>query len=69
MGYTIVSGDKPSSVAIHKNYAIIYRNALIKCVIFVLNLNMPKTKWDVAEESTINNFFKKFIAKNFEYAL
>ena len=35
-----------------------YRNALIKCQIFVLNLNMPKTKWDGAEKPTIDNFFK-----------
>ena len=26
--------------------------------IFVLNLNMPKTKWEGAEDPTINNLFK-----------
>ena len=41
-----------------KSYNSTYRNASIKCQIFVLNLNMPKTKWDDAEEPTINNFFK-----------
>ena len=41
MGYTIVSGNRPSSVALHQNHAkCIYRNAWIKCQIFVLNLNM-----------------------------
>ena len=58
MGDAIVSRHKPSSVALHqKSCNSIHRNALIKCHIFVLNLNMPKTKWDGAEEPTINNFF------------
>ena len=29
---------------------------------------MPKTKWDGAEDHTINNFYK-LITENFEYAL
>ena len=49
---TTVSDNKPTS----KSCNIIYRNALIKYQIFVQNLNMTKTKWDVAEEPTINNF-------------
>ena len=54
MGYTIVSGNKPSSVALHQNHAnIIYRNALIKYKIFVLNHNVSKTKWD-----GVNHLFK-----------
>ena len=60
MGYTIVSGNKPSLVALHQNHTkSIYRNALIKTQIFVLNLNMPKTKWEIegAEDPTINHFF------------
>ena len=36
----------------------IYRNALIKCQIFVPNLNMPKLKWEGTEDPIINNFFK-----------
>ena len=57
MGFTIVSGNKPSSVALHKkscNYSI-YRNGWIKCRIFVLNLNVSKTKWDDAEKPIINH--------------
>ena len=30
----------------------------MKCQIFVLNLTMPKTKWDGAEEPTIRNFYE-----------
>ena len=55
MGYTIVSGNKPSPVAInvHQNHAkVFYRNALIKCQIYILNFNMPKTKWDGAEDNS-----------------
>ena len=37
----------------------------MKCQIFVLNLNMPKTMWDGAEEPTINNSFK-IKCRNFE---
>ena len=59
MGYTIVSGNKPSPVTLHQKACNnIDRNALIKCQIFVLNINIPKTKWDGAEEPTINKFFK-----------
>ena len=60
MGYTIVSGSKPLSVALHQNHAIyysIYRNYLIKCLLLVLNLNMQR---DGTEEPTINNFFKMY---------
>ena len=35
----------------------IYRNALIKSQILILNLNVSKTEWDGAEEPTINNFY------------
>ena len=41
-----------------KSRSSIYRNYLIKCRIFILNLNVPKTKWDGAEEPTINHFYK-----------
>ena len=59
MGYTIVSGNKPSSVALHQNHAKVFIEILlIKYLIFVLNLNMPKTKWEGAEDPTINHFFK-----------
>ena len=59
MGYTILSGNKPSSVAIHQNHSKVFIEMLllIKCQIFVLNLNMPK-KWEGAEYPTINDFFK-----------
>ena len=30
---------------------------------------MPKTKWEGAEDPTINNFFKIESITNFEYAL
>ena len=42
MGYTIVSGNKTSSVALHQS----------------LNVKMPKIKWDDAEKPTINHFYK-----------
>ena len=60
MGQTIGSGNKPSSVALHQNHAIvfIYRNAWIKYQILILYLNMPKTKWEGVEEPTINTFYK-----------
>ena len=39
MEYTIVSGNKTSSVALHPNYAIVFieLTVLIKCQIFILN--------------------------------
>ena len=55
MSYTIVSGNKLSSCTSKSYKYSIYRNALIKCQIFVRNLNMSKTKWDGDEEPTINN--------------
>ena len=65
----IVSGIKPSSVALHQKHA----NNLSKCFnkmpnIFFLNLNMPKTKWEGAEipQLTIS---LKLKAENLEYAL
>ena len=60
MGYTIVSGNKPSSVALHQNHAIILIEMFNKCqsFIIILNLKMPKIKWDGAEELTINHFYK-----------
>ena len=67
MGYTIVSGNKPSPVALHQNHAIIVvfiEMLLIKCQIFVLNLNMPKTKRDVDEEPTINNSVELSVSTN-----
>ena len=59
MSYTIVSGNKPSSVVLHQNHVVssIFRKAWIKCQILIRNLNMPKTKWDGAKEPTINNFY------------
>ena len=58
MGYTLVSGNKPASVALHQNHAKYCRKDLIVCQIFVLNLNIPKTKWEGAEDPTIYNFPK-----------
>ena len=59
--YTIVSGNKPSTVALYQNHAIVFIEMLfIKCQIFVLNLNMPKTKRDGAEEPTIKIDSRKF---------
>ena len=46
----------------------IYRNALTKRQIFILKLNMSKTKWGCTVEPTITNFFK-LITANCEYAL
>ena len=67
MGYTIISDNKPSSIALHQNHAIsIYQNAVIKCQLNVLNFNMPKTKWGGAEDPTIP---LKLIAESFEYVL
>ena len=59
MGYTIVSSNTPSSVALNKDQAIIIfiEMLLIKCQILIPNLNMPKTKWGGAEEPIINHFF------------
>ena len=64
--YTIDSGNKPSSVALHQNHAIsLYRNTN----------KMPNicsksqyTKNQCAEDPTINNSWKS-IAEYFEYAL
>ena len=61
MGYTIVSGNKPSSIALHQNNAILVFIEMIlinKCQSFILNLKMPKIKWDGAEDPTIMNFYK-----------
>ena len=59
MGYTIVSGNEPSPEALHQNHATLfyYQNTLTNAS-FILNLQIPKIKWDVADESTINNFYK-----------
>ena len=58
MAYTIVSGNKPlTSIPTSISCNSIYRNALIRCQILVLNLNMlKKTKWDGAEEPAIKFF-------------
>ena len=45
-------------IVMQKSCKIIYRNALIKCQIFVLNLNMPKTEWEGPEDPINNYFFK-----------
>ena len=37
---------------------VLFNLHTIKCQIFVLNLIMPKTKWEGAEDPTINNSFK-----------
>ena len=58
MDYTIVSGNRPSAVPLHQNPAIVFNEMIKNCQIFVLNLNMPYTKWDGSEEPAINNFFK-----------
>ena len=50
MGYTIVSGNKPSSGQYPK--IKIMEKYLSKCfnkIKYVLNFNMPKTKWEGAE--------------------
>ena len=56
----VVSGNKPSPVALYQNHAIIVftENNLIKCQISTLNLNVPRFKWGGVEEPTINNSFK-----------
>ena len=62
--FMIVMGNIPSSVALHENHAKVFINMLnIKCQILVLNLNMPKNKWEGAEDPTINNFLKNEIRK------
>ena len=67
MAYTIVSGNKSSSVALHQNHAILFIEMhLIKCKIFVLNLNMPTTNRNGAEDPALTS---KLIAEIFEYAL
>ena len=60
-GWTTVSGNKHSSwsVALNQNHAIIFIEIVwIKCQKSTLNSNIPKFKWDDADESTINNFYK-----------
>ena len=54
MGNTIVSGNTPY-IKIMQLYS---SKSFNKFQIFVLNLNMLKTKWDGDEEPTINNFYK-----------
>ena len=53
MSYTIVSGNKPSSVAlnVHQNRPIVhvFIEMFKKMPSFNLNLKMPKSKWDGAE--------------------
>ena len=53
MGYTIGSGYKSSSVVLHQNHAILF----VERQIFILNLKMPKYKWDDVKEPTINIFY------------
>ena len=55
MGYTIVSGNKPSSLALHRNHAIVFNEMLLnKCQSFILNHKMPNIKWDGTEDPTIH---------------
>ena len=54
MGYTIVSGNKPS-LEVLKNHAtmiVLIENVWNKREMLTLNL-----KWDGAEEPTVNNFY------------
>ena len=57
----IISDNKPSAVLLgttSKSCNSFYRNALIKCHIFILNLelNMPTPKWDGAEDPRFKQF-------------
>ena len=59
MGYTIVSGKNHLSVGLHQNYTMLFIEMTEqKCQSFILNLKMLKFKYDGAEESTNNNFYK-----------
>ena len=70
MGYMIVSGNKPSPVSLHtKSCNSIYRNALIKCQIFVLILNIPKKPSGMVLKSPQLTISLTLIAEIFEYAL
>ena len=59
MGYTIVSGNNPSSVALHQNLAIV---SLIECSNKMQKGNSKyqyaKIKLDGDVEPTINNLYK-----------
>ena len=57
MGYTLVSGNKPSSVALHHNHVILFIEMLKQMPTFYYKYQIPKIKWDGAEEHTINNFY------------
>ena len=66
MGYTIVSGKNPLhvSVGLHQNYTMLFIEMIEqKGQSFILNLKMPKFKYDGAEESTNNNFYKIYNRK------
>ena len=58
----IISGNIPSSVVLHQNYGqlcnIIHRDTWIKLQTSNPNINFPKTKWDSAGDTTINNFYE-----------
>ena len=51
MSYTIVSGNKPSSVKPYTKTMQYYLSKCVnKCQRFILNLKMTKIKWSGAEE-------------------
>ena len=67
MGYTIVSGNKPSPVALNQNHAIVFIKKLNK----VPNIcsKSQYTKNQVVLNSSQLTISLKLIAYNFEYAL
>ena len=49
MRYTIVTGNKPSQVALHQNHTILVFIEMLEYnvkYLFFINHNMPNIKWD-----------------------
>ena len=66
MAQTNAQGNK-HPVALHQNHAIVFIEMFESNAKYqhLIQLNMPKSKWDDDEDPTINNLYN--IDKTFEY--
>ena len=54
----IFSGNKHSSVALNQNHIIVLSKMFETNAKYQHLINVPKSKWNDVDESTVNNFYK-----------
>ena len=60
-----LSDNKPSSIALHQNHAIVFIKMLeSNSKILNLNFNLPKSMWDSAENSTVSCNIPQSVAQD-----